>query len=1152
MTDDPEVAALRATNLLQRARDLDDAKGLDDAILLLRGAVQAIPPEHPRRPTWLSTLSAALQLRSNRTGSQPDLHEAIIASRSASDATAHPDRPMHLSNLATSLQARFQREGIIGDLNAAIDAARGALDALPEGHRDIDRSAYLSNLGGMLQTRFGLTGKISDLVEAITMCQEAVDATPTGHPNLSRRLSNLSGGLAARFQHIGREVDLHEALDAIRRAASAAPEHYPDRPRLLSYLSNLLRIKFRHTGQLADLNEAIQASHSAVAAIPKDHSFRAGAMLNLSSALRARFERTGEPIDLNEAIRLGRQTVAAVPVGHPDRTSHLSNLTTALRIRFGRTGSLADLHHAIAAARTAVAETRADQPHRSTCLTVLASSLRDRFERIRNLGDLDEAIAAGREALTLARLDRPERPMYLGNLGNLLRLRFELTHQQADLDEAITLIRAAVDGTPRSHPDHGQYLSNLSHSLRTRHVWTQNLADRDAALAAAQAAIDMTAIDHPGRARMLSNLANALSDRAAQTGDHAHLNAAISEYHAALDALPTDHPDRAGTLSNLAAASYKQFDQVGDLALATTAVRKWEEAAEVNTAPTAMRVHAARAAGELAASLGNWTDATGAYSRAVQLLPMLAWRGSDQPSREHLLASWAGLAGNAAASAIMAAQPQRAAELLDQGRNVLWSQLLETRVSLEQVHRDAPELAARLEDVGRGLEHLTDPGGESVFAVTSTTGADISPAADRRMALARQWDELVEEVRNLDGLEDFLKPPRLGTLLPAAADGPVAIVNVSRWRCDALVVRTSGVEVVELPNLTLETVADHTSDYLRVLHKVDRAAYTLYCARQRYDDGDRSLDSIRQYTAAKQSWQRAANERDQTLGSLLEWLWDTVADPVLTFLGFGDTPPPDQPWPRMWWCPTGPLTLLPLHAAGYHDQADPPARRTVLDRVVSSYTPTLRALLEARRPLGSPPEDARILIVALADTADEAPLAAVHRERDLLASRFSPKATLLEGAHATAAAVQEDLSRHRWAHFCCHGGQDLTDPSQGGLLLHDRTLTIAEISARQHNGEFAFLSACMTAVGGVNLPDEAITLAAALHYTGYRQVIGTLWSVYDETAADVAELVYANLTSSGTFAPGRSAHALHHAIRHLRDIKQLATSAWTPFTHTGP
>ena len=431
--------------------------------------------------------------------------------------------------------------------------------------------------------------------------------------------------------------------------------------------------------------------------------------------------------------------------------------------------------------------------------------------------------------------------------------------------------------------------------------------------------------------------------------------------------------------------------------------------------------------------------------------------------------------------------------------------------------------------------------------------ADSSQLGDRRMALAREWDELVEQVRGLKGFENFLRPPPLATLLPAAADGPVVVINISQWRCDALIVTTTGVQVVELQNVTVAAVAEKANEYLRVLQNVDNAAHELQAARQRYDDGDHSLDSVRRYTEAKKKVQSTEHGRDRTLAAILAWLWDEITDPILTAVGFVSTPGPGQSWPRLWWCPTGLLTLLPLHAAGYHEEemGETPSR-AVLDRVVSSYTPTLRALLEARRPLHPQAGDDRILIVAEPDTPDEMPLVNVTRERDLLASLFPGRHTLLEGEAALAEAVRNELSSHRWAHFSCHGGQNLTDPSRGGLLLHDRLLSTADISTGHHRGEFAFLSACMTATGGVSLPDEAITLAAALHYTGYRHVIGTLWSVYDETAADIAEAVYTDLTSSGQFEPARSAHALHNAIQRLRDVRHLSPSTWAPFTHTGP
>ena len=424
-------------------------------------------------------------------------------------------------------------------------------------------------------------------------------------------------------------------------------------------------------------------------------------------------------------------------------------------------------------------------------------------------------------------------------------------------------------------------------------------------------------------------------------------------------------------------------------------------------------------------------------------------------------------------------------------------------------------------------------------------------ATDLRMALAREWDDRVEEVRRA-GFNDFLRPLPLDVLLPAAAEGPVVIVNVSESRCDALIVRTTGVTAQELPSLTLKEAYERTIDYLRVLEAVDGATLELFRARKRYDYGDHSANSVRRYQNAKTALQRAARERDTTLAAVLEWLWDVIAEPALAAADVIGPPARGRPWPRLWWCPTGPLTLLPLHAAGYHDEPGRAAARSVLDRVISSYTPTLQALIDARRPLLPPLRDERMLIVALPDTPGQVPLPDAARERELICTLFPSRHTLIEGSNATVGAVRDALARHRWAHFSCHGGQNLADPSRGGLLLNNGVLSVADIGAGRHDGEFAFLSACMTAVGGARLADEAVTLAAAMHHTGYRRVIGTLWSVYDRTAVEVAEAVYAELTVTGQFVPARSAEALHAAIRRLRDVEQLPSAVWSPFTHTGP
>jgi CHAT domain-containing protein len=121
------------------------------------------------------------------------------------------------------------------------------------------------------------------------------------------------------------------------------------------------------------------------------------------------------------------------------------------------------------------------------------------------------------------------------------------------------------------------------------------------------------------------------------------------------------------------------------------------------------------------------------------------------------------------------------------------------------------------------------------------------------------------------------------------------------------------------------------------------------------------------------------------------------------------------------------------------------------------------------------------------------------------------------------------------------------------VLLQDGLLTIATLGADPaEHGEFAFLSACQTAVGGVAVLDEAITTVAALQHAGWRHVIGTLWAVGDAAAADITTAFYRHQLAEGTFRPSEAATALHHAVRALRETTRTRPSLWAPFVHTGP
>jgi hypothetical protein len=262
-----------------------------------------------------------------------------------------------------------------------------------------------------------------------------------------------------------------------------------------------------------------------------------------------------------------------------------------------------------------------------------------------------------------------------------------------------------------------------------------------------------------------------------------------------------------------------------------------------------------------------------------------------------------------------------------------------------------------------------------------------------------------------------------------------------------------------------------------------------------------------------------------------------------------------------------------LHAAGFHTDPTPgPRRRTVLDRVVSSYTPTVRALRHARerrsRPAG-PSQSS--LIVAMPTTPGHSPLRHAAEEarriRPLLPRTIQLTASgpVPDGAHhvprpdtPTTAGVLDRLSHCAIAHFACHGATDHTDPSRSRLLLHDYATTPLTVSTLAQinldHAQLAYLSACSTAAPTNSvLLDEAIHLTSAFQLAGFPHVIGTLWPIDDRLAVEVAESFYTHLTTgpARTLAPDHAATALHHTIRTVRDRYPATPSLWAAYLHAG-
>jgi CHAT domain-containing protein len=173
-------------------------------------------------------------------------------------------------------------------------------------------------------------------------------------------------------------------------------------------------------------------------------------------------------------------------------------------------------------------------------------------------------------------------------------------------------------------------------------------------------------------------------------------------------------------------------------------------------------------------------------------------------------------------------------------------------------------------------------------------------------------------------------------------------------------------------------------------------------------------------------------------------------------------------------------------------------------------------------------------------------------------SRRCSEHEMLTGTSATRDAVAQAMPRHQWAHFACHGSQDLANPFSGALHLHDGPLTIAQITRlRLPAPVLAYVSACDTSRGSTIIPDEGITLANALQIAGYQHVVAGLWQIHDATAAEVAKRFYdRGLTGSEgavTIAADTLAAALRDAVINLRqESPGMPAMYWAPYIHFGP
>ncbi|KAF9240015.1 CHAT domain-containing protein [Melanogaster broomeanus] len=1063
---------------------------LDDEIIKQEALVQNTPDSDPDKLHRLDTLGNCYDRRSTLSRARVDLDQAVSVRRRAAFLTpdADPRRASRLRNLSNSLS---DSEAVLATTEI-----------------DSGKPCQLHTLGQLLFKRFQISNQLSDLDESFANLEKCVNLTPHGHAHRVGHMRCFGDS----------STDIGLAVGTFQTITSLLPDGHVDKLHCLQTLADLYDIRYQAFGKVSDLDSAIAtyaALHSLYASRSHGELIRVShPWKSLSAALQGcpatllvpkpgRLNNLGTSIP-DTAVSL-RQEAVRLTKDEKGKVGRLVNLGIALRVRFGATGVSADIDEAIQSHESALRYTSDDDPGKPCRLNNLGNTYMDRFQYSNEPADIDRALRIHQEADSITPTGHHHKTSHLLNLGTAFRHHFDSSGDRGDLDEAVNAHKRVVTSAPEP-----RHFNNLGNSFLKRFECTQDSKDIRDAIVALEKAVELSRDGDPEKPCRLNNLGSAHMVLFERTGKRGDIDNAIRSFDIAVQNMPDTHVHYFGHLSNFAHACSKRFEHFHDQSDLNLSVLQYRIAAYSSTGPPSGRLNAAIQWAELAKSVyGIGADnALEAYEMAMELLPRVAWLGSPISSRHRELANLCSLCNEATSTAILMGRYDLALEWLEQGRSVVWTQLLQLRTPMDTLQVSYPKLADDLRRVSRALEKLE--------LEDESQPVNHERVAQSQRRLAEEWESLVAEVRGIPGYEQFLRPRKTEQLLQAARDGPIVVINVHE---------SSG-HVLHVP-LQQFSFAKAQDLQRAMTTQLSRANL-----QTRY--ADRGCSPAFEET------------EHQGFASILSCLWTDVVRPILDALGYITEEPP-----RIWWCATGPLAFLPLHAAGIY--GTPETGFTTPDYVVSSYTPTITSLLEKSRLL-STNNGLGLLAISQVATPNETPLPNTAKELAVVRERAcNIKVRCLEGSAALTNAVLDGLKTSSWVHLACHATQNAIRPTESAFCLYDGRLPLSKMITKSlPHADFAFLSACQTATGDESLPEEAVHLAAGMLFVGFRSVIATMWSIRDKDGPIVAEKVYREFFSRSEPDSRRAAYALHKAVKDLRQEPGGSSFlSWVPFIHIG-
>ena len=855
--------------------------------------------------------------------------------------------------------------------------------------------------------------------------------------------------------------------------------------------------------------------------LPLDHQDRPAALLGLYFANLDLWEIGGDPDAAALAHDTATEAVLTTSPEHP--------LRGRLLVAFSHSGmSLAKLTNdvdlagdAVEAGRAAVGLPTGDSTERALRRSELAYALIAQYALGGDPAAVREAVELAEEAVSLTRADDPDLPLRWAVLCTAAA-EAGGAGEPGMLAKAVEAGRRATETIPEGDPRRPMLLNNYADTLKAQAVTTETSDPHlfDQAERALRTALALLEPGHPDHIRFESALADVLYHRYRQCGDLTALRSSLELAEKSTRESARDHPLWPARVLTLARTARELAHTGGPRAeeLRRVAISCYRAVATQPSIDVERRMFAEQAQAEMFAE-ADAASRLDAHERVIAAIPAFVSRTLPTADRQERMRTLDGLADQIIDAGVRSGQVDRALNLIERCRGVLFGDAWGIRRGWVQLREAWPEQAEQLSEIERQLDEA-DRFAHATITVSEVDGTDPrtvdlrADSARRVRLLAAERDRLLAEVQELPGCQNLLQQPELPALRERLAGHTAVVVSAVGT---ALIVPPDparSVEVVPLPGMSEAAARDQ-------LRRMSTAL-----ADAVNPDG---------------SFHRRA-QAQQGLHTVLEWLWDTTAGPVLSQVSAD----------RLWWCPIGALAGLPLHAAGRHRDR---TGHTVFDRVVSSYTPSLTALADT---LATPrPSHCRPGALAVGITKVVPELSNAATEATAVANLVGRnESTLLIDEEAELQAVVDGLHRHDIAHFACHHGRVGKSPGQPdltvGLRLGKSMIVPSFVrDLRTATAQLAFLSACSTANPDPTLLDEPLHLASAFHLAGFRGVIGTLW--YTQDSSDTAEAIYSMLTGSGTrpLNPADAAAAVTKTMRLIRDESLASPSMWASQIHIG-